>query len=164
MQCPAVIKAYGSKLLLQHEFNLPLTPTETSSDTPKCLQVEINSSLWQKRSNLRQKPCCCYPASFHSPSLSCCTQAWMKTKSCEIKVRQKKDFLTAGILCAYFIFGFIMSQTFASNGLADKAQLRARTVLKPGEGVHVVPQRLCCRPQVEQWVFAQRGHWQSAKL
>lgn len=43
-----------------------------------------------------------------------------------------------------------MSQPSASNGLADKAQLGARTALEAGEGALVVPRRLCCHPRAEQ--------------
>lgn len=60
--------------------------------------------------------------------------------------KKKKDFLTAGLDPTYITFDSIMSQTFASNGLPDTTQLRVRTELKPGEGAHVVPQRLCCCP------------------
>lgn len=60
--------------------------------------------------------------------------------------KKKKKFLTAGLNPTYITFDSIMSQTFASNGLPETTQLRARTELKPGEGAHVVPQRLCCCP------------------
>lgn len=89
-----------------------------------------------------------------SPSwLSLTTSSLLHTSMDENKValiqsytKKKKDFLTAGLDPTYITFDSIMSQTFASNGLPDTTQLRVRTELKPGEGAHVVPQRLCCCP------------------
>lgn len=90
-----------------------------------------------------------------SPSwLSLTTSSLLHTSVDENKValiqsytkKKKKNFLTAGLNPTYITFGSIMSQTFASNGLPETTQLRARTELKPGEGAHVMPQRLCCCP------------------